>query len=59
MFMGSLCTHCSAQVCQAGTTESRMLEFEIGILKRISHEYVISLKEVLETPKVRPVGVCV
>eukprot|EP00048_Salpingoeca_helianthica_P022532 m.18798 g.18798 ORF g.18798 m.18798 type:complete len:427 (-) comp7444_c0_seq1:21-1301(-) len=36
---------------KAGTTESRMLEFEIGILKRISHEYVIALKEVMETPK--------
>ena len=32
-----------------------MLEFEIAILKRVSHEYIISLKEVFETPKVRSV----
>jgi hypothetical protein len=32
-----------------------MLEFEIAILKRVSHEYIIALKEVFETPKVRKV----
>lgn len=36
---------------KAGTSGARMLEFEVAILKRVSHDYIISLKEVFETPK--------
>lgn len=36
---------------KAGTAGVRMLEFEIGILKRVSHEHIVSLKEVFETPR--------
>ena len=38
--------------CQAGTAGARMVEFEIAILKRVAHEYIISLKEIFESSKV-------
>ena len=34
-----------------GTAGARMLEFEIAILKRVSHPFIILLKEVFETSK--------
>ena len=37
---------------QAGSSGARMLEFEIAILKRVSHDFIVNLKEVFETPKV-------
>lgn len=36
---------------KAGSSGARMLEFEIAILKRVSHDFIVNLKEVFETPK--------
>lgn len=39
---------------QAGGPVIKLLEREVGILKRVQHEHIISLNEVFETAKVIP-----
>jgi len=40
-------------VLQAGGQRVKLIEREVGILKKVSHEHIIKLKEVFETGQVR------
>ena len=39
-------------IIQAGTSAMKLLEREVDILKKVRHDHIIGLREVLESPKV-------